>query len=432
MAGRVIAWAEPLYLIAIAPLLLFPGFRPAWTAVALGGLALLWTARGLIRRETWPVTPYNVALLVFCLSIPVAVAVSPARELTIPRLTGLILGIGALRAVGFSARTPYGLRLALLVFGLVGLAIWSVGLLGVGLSLAHPIMQKLPPSFWQIIAGDDQAVNPNVLAGGIVPYLPVSVTLAAYCVKMRRWGWAALLGFAALVIGVTLVYTRSRSGVIGAGASLLLLAFLFAWFRVRRRERVALIVALVVLSVVGITAGAMLLLRVMNQDQIAQGAAAVGTSLLSKELSPASRVEIWSRAVYALQDFPFTGIGLGAFPRVIPLLYPLFLVSPDTPVGHAHNILLQTGLDFGLIGLVGYAALIIASAASAWQAARACHSVTHYLALGLLAGLIGVHLYGLTDSLEAKPAIVLWLLLGLIAALPLASEKGYGAKRPDF
>jgi O-antigen ligase len=31
------------------------------------------------------------------------------------------------------------------------------------------------------------------------------------------------------------------------------------------------------------------------------------------------RVEIWSRALYAIQDFSFTGVGLGAFNRVIPI-----------------------------------------------------------------------------------------------------------------
>ncbi len=40
------------------------------------------------------------------------------------------------------------------------------------------------------------------------------------------------------------------------------------------------------------------------------------------------RVEIWGRALYALHDFPFTGIGIGTFDQVIPLLYPYFLIPP--------------------------------------------------------------------------------------------------------
>lgn len=53
-----------------------------------------------------------------------------------------------------------------------------------------------------------------------------------------------------------------------------------------------------------------------------------------------ARVEIWSRAVYAIQDFPFTGCGLGTFRRIVPILYPLFLISSDADIGHAHNLFL--------------------------------------------------------------------------------------------
>ncbi len=42
---------------AAAPVLLFPTLRPAWTAAALGGLALWWLLRWALRREPWPVTP---------------------------------------------------------------------------------------------------------------------------------------------------------------------------------------------------------------------------------------------------------------------------------------------------------------------------------------------------------------------------------------
>ena len=50
MAGRALAVAEPLVLLAAAPLLLFPTYRPAWTVVALALLvvAFLSRARGAV------------------------------------------------------------------------------------------------------------------------------------------------------------------------------------------------------------------------------------------------------------------------------------------------------------------------------------------------------------------------------------------------
>jgi len=69
------------------------------------------------------------------------------------------------------------------------------------------------------------------------------------------------------------------------------------------------------------------------------------------------RVEIWSRAIYGIRDFSFTGMGLGTFRHIVPMVYPLFSVSPDLDVGHAHNELLQAGVDLGIPGLIAFIAL---------------------------------------------------------------------------
>ncbi|MFN3763128.1 MAG: hypothetical protein ACK4WK_08015 [Anaerolineae bacterium] len=47
------------------------------------------------------------------------------------------------------------------------------------------------------------------------------------------------------------------------------------------------------------------------------------------------------------------------------------------------------------------------------------------LSLGLAAGLIALHTYGMTDALAlgSKPAVVFWYALGLIAALGRVEEK---------
>lgn len=71
----------------------------------------------------------------------------------------------------------------------------------------------------------------------------------------------------------------------------------------------------------------------------------------------ASRQEIWTRVIYAIQDFSFSGIGLGTFDGVIPLLYPFFTIPPGTPLGHAHNFFLQMALDFGIPGLIALLAI---------------------------------------------------------------------------
>jgi putative inorganic carbon (HCO3(-)) transporter len=124
--------------------------------------------------------------------------------------------------------------------------------------------------------------------------------------------------------------------------------------------------------------------------------------------------------VYAIQDFPFTGVGLGTFRRVVGLLYPLFTISPDIDIAHAHNIFLQVALDVGVPGLIAYLALLWVAGAVAWHVARGGPPLLQALAIGLLAALVSLHLYGLTDALAlgSKPGLAFWMILGLLAALP--------------
>ena len=68
----ILAAAEPLALLLVAPLLLFPTIRPQWTVAGLALLAALALARWIVRGELWPATPFNVALLLFALMLPVA------------------------------------------------------------------------------------------------------------------------------------------------------------------------------------------------------------------------------------------------------------------------------------------------------------------------------------------------------------------------
>ena len=37
------------------------------------------------------------------------------------------------------------------------------------------------------------------------------------------------------------------------------------------------------------------------------------------------RLEVWSRAIYGIQDFPFTAMGMNTFRRIVHVLYRLFI-----------------------------------------------------------------------------------------------------------
>jgi putative inorganic carbon (hco3(-)) transporter len=141
---------------------------------------------------------------------------------------------------------------------------------------------------------------------------------------------------------------------------------------------------------------------------------------------PASRPEIWSAALCAIQDFPLTGIGMGTFGEVTPAMYPLF--AGYLPQGHAHNVFLQVAVDLGIPGLVAWLAILVLALVSAWELYRQTNKQGDRWAAGLGAGLLcaqvalGVH--GMVDVAAWRTPLggMVWVLWGLT----LAARNVYG------
>jgi hypothetical protein len=112
---------------------------------------------------------------------------------------------------------------------------------------------------------------------------------------------------------------------------------------------------------------------------------------------------------------PYTGIGLDAFPVVQSHFYPGFYLGPEP---HAHSLFLQLALDYGLLGLVCFIWLVGVVAARtviAWRG-RPGPEIGGVLA-GSVAGLAAFVASGAIDTLwTAKPAVLFWILLGLVTA----------------
>jgi putative inorganic carbon (HCO3(-)) transporter len=133
-----------------------------------------------------------------------------------------------------------------------------------------------------------------------------------------------------------------------------------------------------------------------------------------------SRTELWSRAIAGIQDFPLTGMGMNAFRKTLPAVYPLFLTPTTVDVAHAHNHLLQAALDLGIPGLVAYGAIWLGASVLLVRVYR--RSPNHRyrtVAGGLGAGLVAHFMFGMTDAipLGAKVGVLFWLALALAVSL---------------
>lgn len=423
-------------LLLVAPFLLFTA--PA-RAILLLVLPALWVLRRLLLGRFVPATPVDVPVLLLMIMGGVGFCVSPNPAWSQLKINELLLGVGLLYAT-VDTLQPTG-RWRWVPVGVLAITtgFLGLGLLGTRWGLKIPqlatLVAGLPGRIGWLPEGE-ASFNPNVIGGALLWVLPLHLSLFWWAVRRRERGWAIVQGTMAALGLALLVLTQARGAWLGfAAGGLTLLAV--AGGRLGRVGGTLLLVALLALVAFGPPA-----LRPALQ---VGGQPARILSTISFE----QRLEIWSRAQYAIADFPFTGPGLDAFQYVMPVMYPLFQAPPGAVVPHAHNEFLQVALDLGLPGLVAWLALYVAAFWMLGQTYRRSadrssppHTspppptshlqpptgLIQALALGSGGALIAHLGYAMTDCavLDAKPNVVFWMVIGLSVALYQAQESADG------
>jgi len=150
------------------------------------------------------------------------------------------------------------------------------------------------------------------------------------------------------------------------------------------------------------------------------------------QVSISDRLEIWSRAVYALKDFAFTGMGIGTFRVIGPIFYPLFFIEPGRDIAHAHNLFFQSGLDFGILGIISVTSIWGSILPLTYFTTKTNRELllirklsVRDFAIGLGGGLIGHLVFSFVDAvaLGARPGFLIWMLLGLCTALYIIAHR---------
>ncbi len=413
---RRIAWLEPLWVLAVGGVLLVPPrFLPAelrpyleWgRPYAVGALAAGWPLRLLAYGRLSVRTPLDWPLAFLLLWLPVNFWASADKAISWEALSYLAFGLALYFAL---LNWPPARRRPQLVA-------WLILLIGAGLTVTAPLLSELAlsklwrpaplePFLRRLAALTPGNVNANRVAGVLIVVLPLCVALILRR-DWSRWWWPPWVCglLAGMMLGILLL-AQSRGAYMAAAASLGLV-LLLRWPRLA--YAIAGLLLVLALGLLRLGPGVLL-------DQLGGG-----TALSSLE----GRLEVWSRALYALADFPFTGIGIGTFDLVIPLLYPFFLIGPDTRVSHAHNLFLQVGLDLGIPGLIAYLALLMNAFALLGIALRQRErALTWTLAAGTAGGLTAFLVHGLTDAplWGSKPAFLPWLLIALAVLLGLQTS----------
>ena len=378
--------------------ILYP--RALLGAVGIG--IFFWFVRWLANGHFTVQTPVDEGILLLLLMIPVTLWATALPAKTYPQVYRLLTGVLLFYAIVNWTHTYY--RLQWIVAGAILASFFLALFATISVEWVQEKLLFIPASLYDrfnLLVKD--TVHRNVMAGNLIILFPISLGLLLFVWKeLRGWNRLLLTLVTCTIFGI-LILTQSRGALVALGVVLILLIALrwkWGW----------IVIPISLSAVVGVIA-------LWGKDKF--------LALLSSGVSLGGlegRLEVWLRAIYMIQDFPFTGVGLGLFGDVADNLYPFFLSAPGS-VPHAHNLFLQIAVDVGIPGLIAWLAILFIMLTLAWQLHRYGHlggdPWTAGLGAGLLCSQMALITHGLLDAVTwgaVRPAPTLWAVWGLICA----------------
>lgn len=237
--------------------------------------------------------------------------------------------------------------------------------------------------------------NHNHYAG----LMEMLVPLCAAAAFLEVGGKRALFLFASAVMALSIVFSRSRGGMLGLAVAVVFVCAIL--FRGHRQHRAAL--ALLATSVL-----------------VAVGALFLGNDKILHRLTDTQdkfRLAIYSDSLHMWLQRPFVGFGWGTFPTVYPAFRSFYI---NMLVNHAHNDYLELLVEMGIVG----------AAVAAWflvgvfrQGFRKAFDKTDYegsmLALGGMTAIVALLAHSVLDfNLHIPGNAALFSLLCSAVATP--------------
>ncbi|MFQ6000464.1 MAG: O-antigen ligase family protein [Anaerolineae bacterium] len=364
-----------------------------------------WALRKAREGRTLPRTPLDLPLLLFLLANVVSTAFSIDRRLSLETLSYLLAFVLIYYlltdlllerwATETFTRALMMSSIILIIVALLDVSTKYLSLSSISRDLKGDIAA---PAILLIGRGERFAIHVNILGRYMAMLLPLSL---CWMPKVRSWpariGLLIWMGSAAAVI----ISTVSRGALVGLAGGLLTLGVLVTlpkWrlimspgARFQGSRWMITILGLVLMAILLVGAG----LGFQWLVRIAPG-------------SIGSRLQIWRNALETMRQRPLLGGGPGTFGisyYTTPHHSPLRLSVP-----HAHNSLLNLGVEIGILGLLAGASLVGTAAFASWR--RASRRDNERLtAAGAASGVAALLLSDILDVSWVAPLITIHVAL---------------------
>ena len=342
-----------------------------------------WRARA---RVSWR-TPFTIPAVLFLLAGAVSVVAAPS----------LTAGLGLYRAyiiepvlfavvLMHSATTTRRGLLVLAGFGVAGVV--------VGVANSVVVLEALRAHTYDVIQTPPVVIytTANALALFLGPLIAVAGSLAMHSSDRAVKFTSTVF----LIIAVpSMLLSFSRGGYLALAAVAIGLAL-------SHRRRVWLLAGT---AAVGLLVALIppIFHRISVEFQNVNGTTFFGR---------AGRLELWSATLQMLREHPFLGAGLSGFAdRVAPFWNP---THPERFID-PHNIVLNFWVETGVLGVVAFAWITVATFMVTWRGLRGSEEAWRPVELGVLLALVAILVHGLVDVPYFKNDLSLqfWALVGL-------------------
>jgi O-antigen ligase len=428
---------QALGALACLPFLILSDyFSNGIIVTALVSIGLLGVLGAAVAGRPVVRTPLDLPVGLLLALTPLNYLISADRALSLPHVTKTVAGIVIFYAiVGLLIETRW-FRLAGWAICLIGLALVPYVIFGTHWTGAEKlswipttISKNLPQhfqAFWK--PSDYKGFNINLAGGTLAMFTPVPLAFALFA-DSKKTGLqdhaASLIlrlaaGLAAALIGGMMLLTQSRGAILAVATAVgvMLAARDWRW----------LIVAALAVAATVMLLQADVLSSPVPLDIESDAALAVD--------SAQRRLALYARAIYIIQDFPYTGAGMGLVNDLLSHRYPLFGSPMPTKVGHLHNFFLHAGAEMGIPGLIGLTAFLLGLLVLIWRAVRSAPNkeITdpgsrdllpgEPLTLGMLGVVVVICGHGLTETIAYSPQAnsIIWGFFGVATAIGMLTR----------